>query len=170
MMRTTNKLMIGKAQIILFYLFLQNTPAISKTVYSLPFDYHKFQSSDAYFSGRSKAQITRFCKTQLHASTADIEQCEHREFEQADRTLNRTISRLTPKIRENDAELKEDANPLALPFFTKAQDEWVLYRDDYCYSKTYATGPASARYIYFWACMKNITMQRTKQLNSFFEE
>lgn len=73
------------------------------------------------------------------------------------------------RIKKTDIELKVSHDPVALPSFVKAQNEWTRYRDNYCYSRTYSIGEASMRYIFFWTCMNDMTTERAKQLDAFFD-
>lgn len=144
------------------------TSALGKTRYSGEFDYHDFQPSAAYFHGQTRAQIDHLCNTGEHASTEDLEECEHRNFERAVVALNRKVTALTAQIRKNDdTYAKPNDEPAALPSFLKAQAAWVQYRDNYCYSYVYDAGPGSAKYIYFFGCMASMTEARTKELEQF---
>ncbi|SMG13178.1 lysozyme inhibitor LprI family protein [Paraburkholderia susongensis] len=140
-----------------------------KTVYSVPFDYKIFPSSSIYFTGKTPKEIDHLCKTGKHASNGDIAACEQRDFERLNSELNLTYSKLLKKTKETDEELKASGDPLAEPDFISAQDNWIKYRDSYCYAYVYAMGEASARYIYFWGCMKGITQDRIKQLEKFLD-
>lgn len=147
--------------------FLNSVTVTGRTVYSIPFDYTRIAPSSVYFSGKSRAMIDHLCKTGGHTFTADAAACEQRDFERVNSELNAKYSRLTQKIKEGDLELKAADEPVAQPYFSSAQKAWVKYRDSYCYSYVYAMGEASARYIYFWGCMKSITQDRLMQLDKF---
>lgn len=122
----------------------------AKTRYSGAFDYHDFEPSAVYFHGRTHAEITHLCDTGEHASTEDMEECEHREFERAAATLSRKVTALTAEIKKDDeAYAKPDDEPVALPSFLKSQKAWGEYRDNYCYSGAYDMGPGSEKYILF---------------------
>ncbi|NML30217.1 lysozyme inhibitor LprI family protein [Paraburkholderia antibiotica] len=143
--------------------------AHGKTIYSVTFDYRAIPSSSIYFTGKTPQQIDRLCKTGEHASNADLAACEQRDFERLSQDLNSTYSKILGKVKEADEESKESGDPLAGPDFIGAQDNWVKYRDNYCYAYVYAIGEASARYIDFWGCMKELTLDRTRQLEKFLD-
>lgn len=138
--------------------------ASAKTIYSGEFDYRKVEPSSVYFSGRTRAEISKWCKTGEHASTEDLGQCSHMEYENADRDLTKRLKLVRAAIAENDKSLKADGEPLALPYFDKSQDAWAKYREGDCYSETYMLGEASMRYINFWDCMTRITKNRFNDL------
>jgi len=143
-------------------------PVSAKTRYSGEFDYHDFEPSAVYFHGRTRAEIDHLCKTAEHASTEDLEECEHRGFERAVDALNRKVTALTAQIKKNDEQYaKPDDEPVALPSFLKSQAAWVQYRDNYCYSAAYDMGPGSEKYIRFFICMSDMTRARTKELGQF---
>jgi len=145
-------------------------PAFPKTRYSGEFDYRDFEPSAVYFHGHSRAEIDHLCNTGDGASTEDMEECEHREFERAVETLKQKSTALMDRIkRDDDAYAKSDDDPVALPYFLKSQAAWTQYRDNYCYSYVYVLGPGSARYIYFFECMTAMTKERTEQLGHFNE-
>lgn len=145
-------------------------PTSAKTRYSGEFDYRDFEPSTVYFHGHTRAEIDHLCNTGEHASTEDMEECEHREFERTVETLNRKITALTTQIKKDDSQYaKPDDEPVALPYFLKSQAAWVQYRDNYCYSYVYDLGPGTAKYIYFFECMTAMTKERTNQLAHFNE-
>lgn len=146
--------------------FFSSAAAFGKTIYSVPFDYTKATPSSVYFSGKSRVEIDHLCKTGEHASTADIAACSQRDFESAVAQLNSTIKSTEAGLKTNDVDLKIADNPVALPYFTKAQRAWQEYRDNQCYSETYSLGEASMRYMTFWDCMTRITKERISDLKS----
>ncbi|CAG9265120.1 hypothetical protein PUN4_50005 [Paraburkholderia unamae] len=73
------------------------------------------------------------------------------------------------KLLRGDKSLMADGDPSASPYFGKAQSAWVEYRDNECYSETYAMGGAAERYIFFWECMANITESRTKEIGELLK-
>lgn len=152
------KKLVGLAPCVL------SVAASAKTIYSGEFDYRKFESSAVYFAGRTPAEISGLCKTGKHASTMDISECAHRDYESANRDLENKLKALRSEIKENDKALKEDGEPLALPYFVKSQEVWAKYRESDCYYETYMLGEASIRYITFWDCMTRITKSRLDEL------
>lgn len=143
---------------------LINASALGKTIYSVSFDYKKATPSSIYFSGKSGAEIDHLCKTGEHASTTDIAACGQRNFERNSAQLNETVSSLESGFKADDVDLKADGNPVALPYFEKAQSAWGEYRDNQCYAETYSLGEASMRYTTFWDCMSRITEERIVDL------
>ncbi|MGF6371232.1 lysozyme inhibitor LprI family protein [Paraburkholderia sp. 32] len=164
MMRPTRMLAVRLIMVSMFN-FLDST-ALSKTIYSVQFDYKKAAPSSVYFSGKLREEIDRLCKTGEHAATADIAACSHRNFEQIYAELNSTIKSLETELRKGDVDLKVDNNPVALPYFEKGQRAWVEYRDNQCYAESYSLGEASVRYMTFWDCMARITKGRISDLKS----
>ena len=144
--------------------------ASAKTVYSGEFDYHYFKSPEQYFSGRTAAQISRMCDTGEHANNDDLAQCSHLKFNRTSGELEKRLSAVKSKIERNDKSLKTEGEPLASPYFGKAQTAWVTYRDNECYSEAYMMGEAAERYIFFWECMANITQNRVKELDELLKD
>ncbi|CAG4913181.1 lysozyme inhibitor LprI family protein [Paraburkholderia gardini] len=138
--------------------------ASAKTIYSGEFDYRKFEPSSMYFSGFTSSEISKLCEIGEHAGTMDISECAHRNYERANRNLEKKLKALRSEIVENDKSLKADGEPLALPYFVKSQEIWAQYRESGCYYETYMLGEASMRYITFWDCMTRITKSRLDEL------
>jgi len=108
------------------------TVTSAKTRYSGEFNYRDFESAAVYFHGQTRKEIDHLCNTAEHASTEDLEECEHRDFERAVDALNRKVRALTAQIKKNDEQYaKPDDEPVALPSFLKSQAAWVQYRDNY---------------------------------------
>lgn len=146
-------------------------PVVSsaKTIYSGEFDYHDFKSPEASFAGRSATDVARMCNSGEHASNDDLGQCSHLKFDRAAGQLENRLRAVTAKFQSVDKSLKATGEPIALPFFEKAQSGWVTYRDNECYGETYSMGEASERYIFFWECMANITDSRVKELDELLK-
>ncbi len=143
----------------------------AKTIYSGEFDYRQFKSSNSYFSGQSAAKVAHLCKSGEHASNEDLAQCSHRDFESAVARLNEKLRVAASLVERNDKLLKEeDENPLALPYFDKAESAWVQYRDSACYAETYMMGEAAERYINFWGCMKQYTDDRISAIDRMLKD
>ena len=144
--------------------------ASAKTVYSGEFDYRYFKSPEVYFSGRSGAQVARMCDTGEHASNDDLAQCSHLKFDQVSIQLEKRLKAVNSKIKSGDKSLKGSGEPLASPYFEKAQSAWAIYRDNECYGETYSMGEAAERYIFFWECMANITKSRVEELDELLKD
>jgi uncharacterized protein YecT (DUF1311 family) len=155
-----------------FIVALAIAPVIApaKTVYSGEFDYHYFKSPEQHFSGHSAADVARMCDTGEHASNDDLAQCSHRKFNHAAGELDKNLKLAKSKVGKNDKSLKAEGEPLALPYFLKSQDAWTQYRDNECYTETYMMGEAAERYIFFWECMANITLDRVKELREVLKD
>jgi uncharacterized protein YecT (DUF1311 family) len=138
--------------------------ACAKSIYSGKFDYREFKPPEQSFVGRTPADIARMCDTGEHASNDDLAQCSHMKFNRASVELSRELRAVQKGIARNDTVLRNQGEPLALPFFNQAQDSWVKYRDNECYTETYMMGEAAERYIFFWECMATITQHRVKEL------
>ncbi|RFU47639.1 lysozyme inhibitor LprI family protein [Paraburkholderia sp. DHOC27] len=149
----------------LYLLALLPVFSIAKTVYSGEFDYHYFKSPEAYFSGRTAAEVARMCNSGEHASNDDLAQCSHLKFNKTSRRLESNLKAVRMKNASVDKSLRASGNPQASPFFEKAQSAWEAYRDNECYSETYAMGGAAEREIFFWECMASITDSRVKELD-----
>ncbi|WP_233801393.1 lysozyme inhibitor LprI family protein [Paraburkholderia sp. HP33-1] len=154
---------------ILCMLTLLPIVASAKTVYSGEFDYHYFKSPEAYFPGRSAAEVTRICDSGEHANNEDLAQCSHLKFNKANSQLEKKLKAVRLMNERGDKSLKASGDPLASPYFEKAQSAWASYRDNECYSEAYAMGEAAEREIFFWECMANITDSRVKELEELLK-
>ncbi|WP_321945494.1 MULTISPECIES: lysozyme inhibitor LprI family protein [unclassified Paraburkholderia] len=143
--------------------------ASAKTVYSGEFDYHYFKSPEAYFSGRSAAEVAHMCDSGEHASNEDLGQCSHLKFNKSSNQLDKRLKTVRLMNEKGDKSLKTTGDPAASPYFEKAQNAWYTYRDNECYSETYAMGEAAEREIFFWECMANITNSRVKELDDLLK-
>ncbi|MBN3812486.1 lysozyme inhibitor LprI family protein [Paraburkholderia sp. Ac-20347] len=148
------------------FLIMVSYSAYASTIYSVPFDYKRATPTNVYFSGRTESEINRFCKTQYHASQADVDACAHRDFEKASAELQKRASEVGNAYTSGDVELKENGQPTAGPYFFKSMASWADFRDAACYAETYALGEASSRYVEFWGCMTRITKSLTNELPS----
>jgi uncharacterized protein YecT (DUF1311 family) len=144
--------------------------AVASTVYSGEFDYHDFKSPEASFAGRSAAEMARLCDSGEQASNDELAQCSHLKFNRANSQLDKKLKAVTSKIEGVDKPLKSNGEPVAFPFFKKAQSAWATYRDNECYSETYSMGEATERYIVFWQCMTKITQSRVKELDELLKD
>jgi uncharacterized protein YecT (DUF1311 family) len=139
----------------------------AETRYGGQFDYMQFKTSAEYFAGHTSKQIAQLCAAGERASIDDLEQCAHREYEQANTRLEMRIKKSQAFLERNDTALeKNHQEPLAIPYFSKSQQEWTKYRDNQCYGETYMLGAASERYINFWECMTRITQARIKEVDT----
>ncbi|SIT44010.1 conserved exported hypothetical protein [Paraburkholderia ribeironis] len=135
----------------------------STSIYGSAFDYKKAQSTSAYFTGKSPAEIALYCKGE-YLGTMDISACSQFRYEGAIKTLNKKVAEIEKITRNYDREHRANGEPEALPFFEKAQANWQLYRDNYCYSEVYQVGQASLHFVYFWDCMTRMTKNRLDEL------
>jgi uncharacterized protein YecT (DUF1311 family) len=160
--------MIHRTEILIALAFLPVVVS-AKTVYSGEFDYHYFKSPEQYFSGRTPAEISRMCDSGERASNDDLAQCSHLKFDRAAKEMNKKVQVARSKFKKGDGLLKSEGEPAAVPYFDRAQDAWIKYRDNECYSETYMMGEAAERYIFFWECMANITEGRIKELSELLK-
>lgn len=141
----------------------------AKTIYSGEFDYREFEPAAKYFADKNDSAVARMCKSGEHASNEDMGQCSHLKYEHAESHLNKLLQAVRSNYARNDESLRTSGEPLASPFFEKAQTSWAMYRDNQCYSETYSMGEAAERYIFFWECMANVTESRTKELEELLK-
>lgn len=153
-----------------FLCFTLSGVAAASTVYSGEFDYRNFKPAASYFKGHSAAEIDRLCKTGEHASTDDIAQCQHREFEQVSAQLDRKLEQATSVVARSDKSREANGGrPVASLYFSSSQEAWVRYRDDACYAEAYMMGEATERYINFWACMAKATKKRIAEVDDILK-
>jgi uncharacterized protein YecT (DUF1311 family) len=143
--------------------------ASAKTIYSGEFDHHYLKSPEADFSERPAAEVARMCDSGEHASNDDLAQCSHLRFNKASSRLEKSLKAVRLMNAKGDKSLKASGNPLASPYFEKAQSAWASYRDNECYSEIYTMGEAAEREIFFGECMANITDSRVKELDELLK-
>jgi uncharacterized protein YecT (DUF1311 family) len=137
--------------------------ANSASIYGTTFDYSKAEPAISQFPGMTSQQIDEHCKSRS-LGTMELTTCAQFKFELARTTLAKTVESAEKEIEQNDVELRNDHNPIALPYFKQAQSHWQSYRDNQCYANVYEIGQASIRFIDFWTCMETITKARIDEL------
>jgi uncharacterized protein YecT (DUF1311 family) len=137
--------------------------ANSASIYGTTFDYRKAEPAIRQFPGKTSQQIAERCKSE-NMGTMELTTCAQFKFESAATTLAKTVEAAKAEIAQNDVELRKNHNPIALPYFTRAQSHWQSYRDNQCYANVYEIGQASIRFIDFWTCMEAITKARIDEL------
>jgi uncharacterized protein YecT (DUF1311 family) len=145
-------------------LFLIAQTAYSSTsIYGSAFDYKKARPANAYFAGKSPAEIVSYCKKE-NIGTMDLSACAQFRYEGLVDILNEKVAEIKRITSDYDREHRENGEPEALPFFERAQADWQLYRDNNCYSEVYQVGQASLHFVYFWDCMARMTKSRLDEL------
>jgi uncharacterized protein YecT (DUF1311 family) len=99
---------------------------------------------------------------------ADMDQCAHADFEEADKELNiiweAARKRAHMLDEQHDAETKgAEAALLA------AQRGWIAYRDGHCELGGWEAHGGSMEPLLVWNCKAELTQERTKQLKKFVE-
>ena len=100
------------------------------------------------------------------ADTYDINMCEQRQFEQADRALNAQWKLSLAAMKRRDAE--PEVPRTALPSYTQAliaaQRAWLQYRDTNCRVWGYRVRGGTAEPGREMACEISLTIDRTREL------
>jgi len=140
-------------------------PLESPSIYGSAFDYKKAKPARVYyFSGKSDEQIESYCK-QERIGTMDLSACAQFKYESIIKVLEKKVTEIEKIIKIDDKERGTYGDAAALPFFKKAQESWLLYRDNQCYADVYEVGLSSSRFLDFWDCMTRITENRLKELS-----
>ncbi|CAM2163687.1 DUF1311 domain-containing protein [Paraburkholderia sacchari] len=137
--------------------------ANSASIYGTTFDYRKAEPAISQFPGKTSQQIAEHCKSE-NLGTMELTTCAQFKFESTATTLAKTVEAAEKEIEKNDVELRKNHNPIALPYFKRAQNHWQSYRDNQCYANVYEIGQASIRFIDFWTCMETVTKARLDEL------
>jgi uncharacterized protein YecT (DUF1311 family) len=136
----------------------------SSSIYGSAFDYKKAKPTSVYFSGKSHEEVESYCKRE-GLGTMDLSACAQFKYECVIKVLDKRVAEIESVMKFYDRKHHTNDEPEALPFFKKAQENWVLYRDNQCYADTYEPGQASLHFVYFWDCMTRITENRLKELS-----
>ncbi|MFP3796467.1 lysozyme inhibitor LprI family protein [Paraburkholderia sp. SIMBA_027] len=139
--------------------------ADAATVYGASFDYRKAEPAIEQYPGMTPDQIKAHCKNE-NLGGMEMATCAQFSFEAANATLAKAVEENEKEIAKNDMEIRKNHNPVALPYFKRAQISWQNYRDNQCYANVYEIGEASIRFIDFYACMEKITNSRIDELST----
>ena len=107
--------------------------------------------------------------------TDDLIACERAAYDRADSALNAQWKAALAKAKAGDAQTSPQdraangglSNSQAL---LKAQRAWLAYRDAECALQIYDNAWGRELPIYRFACLSEMTRQRTKQLHDDFTE
>lgn len=145
-------------------LFTVSAPTVnSASIYGTTFDYRKVEPAIDQFPGKTPQQIAEYCKGK-NLGTMETGTCAQFKFELVRKTLAKVVVANEKEISKNDVALRNNGNPVALPYFRQAQSHWQSYRDNQCYANVYEIGQASIRFADFWTCMETITKARIAEL------
>lgn len=98
----------------------------------------------------------------------DMNQCAYADWEAADADLNTAYRRAIALMTRWDADLPrgEQGGAAALK---DAQRAWITFRDKACEAEGYAMKGGSAEPLLVYGCMRQLTEDRTGQLNGFVD-
>ena len=98
----------------------------------------------------------------------DMNQCAYADWEAADAELNAAYKRAMTLLKQWDADLPqgEQGGATALK---EAQRAWITFRDKACEVEGYAMKGGSAEPLLVYGCMRQLTEDRTGQLNGFVD-
>ena len=132
------------------------------SLFSLSLMAHAYDSPN--FETMTHVQIQQYCDAG-HGGTLEFEYCANRDFQKADRQLNKTYSSIVAKLKADQVGSSEAS---ALPELIKAQRIWVSFRDVECSMHyTYYSG-GTIRGLMLIGCKTQLTTQREKDLRDFF--
>lgn len=99
---------------------------------------------------------------------ADLTACEIREFNEADRALNRQwpITLASMRVRDKVRRGSSDKRPGDADQLLKAQRAWLSFRDAHCVSAGYSMRGGSAEPMIVASCRAELTRARTRQLEA----
>ena len=98
----------------------------------------------------------------------DMNQCAYADWEAADADLNAAYLRAMALLKQWDADLPkgEQGGAAALK---EAQRAWIIFRDKACEVEGYAMKGGSAEPLLVYGCMRQLTEDRTGQLNGLVD-
>ena len=100
--------------------------------------------------------------TQAPFSQAELNECFHKRYQQADRALNAQWPKTVEAARRLDKAMAELRKP-AFDRLLNAQRAWLRYRDETCGWVHDGFGGSIAPMNYY-ACLADMTVARTKEL------
>jgi uncharacterized protein YecT (DUF1311 family) len=98
----------------------------------------------------------------------ELNQCAYQEWEAADADLNAAYKRAIGLLQGWDADLPEDERGGA-EALKEAQRAWITFRDKACKAEGYAMKGGSAEPLLVYGCMRQLTEDRTGQLNGLVD-
>lgn len=98
----------------------------------------------------------------------EMNQCAYDDWEAADTDLNAAYKRALTLLKGWDADLPkaEQGGAAALK---EAQRAWITFRDKACEVEGYAMKGGSAEPLLVYGCMRQLTEDRTAQLNGLVD-
>ncbi len=106
------------------------------------------------------------CRTAV--SQTELSQCAYDDWEIADAELNRAYKRAMQLLKDWDANLPEDEKGGA-EALKEAQRAWITFRDKACEVEGYAMKGGSAEPLLVYGCMRQLTEDRSAQLNGLVD-
>lgn len=98
----------------------------------------------------------------------EMSQCAYDDWEVADGELNVAYKRAMQLLQDWDADLPE-AEKGGAEALQKAQRAWIIFRDKACEAEGYAMKGGSAEPLLVYGCMRQLTEDRTSQLNGLVD-
>lgn len=98
----------------------------------------------------------------------EMNQCAHDDWELADAELNLAYKRTMQLLKGWDADLPE-AEQGGAEALKEAQRAWITFRDKACEVEGYAMKGGSAEPLLVFGCMRQLTEDRTAQLNGLVD-
>jgi uncharacterized protein YecT (DUF1311 family) len=98
----------------------------------------------------------------------EMSQCAYDDWEIADAKLNLAYKRAMQLLKEWDADLPEDEKGGAAAL-QEAQRAWITFRDKACEVEGYAMKGGSAEPLLVYGCMRQLTEDRSAQLNGLVD-
>ena len=103
-------------------------------------------------------QIAQTINCAKATTTLEINECTGREAKAADRLLNQSYQKLTPKLA-----IKQRQR------LTQAQLEWIKFRDRTCAYEAGELGGGTASTAAYSSCITRVTKQRNADLQRYLE-
>ncbi|RYI26210.1 MAG: DUF1311 domain-containing protein [Acetobacteraceae bacterium] len=98
----------------------------------------------------------------------DMNQCAYDDWEAADADLNSAYARAMDVMKTWDADLPE-AEQGGAAALKDAQRAWITFRDKACEAEGYAMKGGSAEPLLVYGCMRQLTEDRTSQLDAMVQ-
>ena len=98
----------------------------------------------------------------------DMNQCAYADWEAADADLNAAYQRAMALLQHWDADLPEAEQGGAVAL-KAAQRAWITFRDKACEVEGYAMKGGSAEPLLVYGCMRQLTEDRTGQLEALVD-
>ena len=99
---------------------------------------------------------------------SDMNQCAYADWEAADADLNTAYQAAMELLQGWDADLPEDEQGGAAAL-KDAQRAWITFRDKACEAEGYAMKGGSAEPLLVYGCMRQLTEDRTGQLQAMVD-